>query len=279
MPDAGVAAGCVAAGGATAAVARAAGPRALAAAATGVRPSLALPAAAPPGANASMRNRHISKPTRGVGASGRSRRPVTAIWYHSCTSCADSSAANLPAAASADAATSWATCTRCSRPASSSSTWAKSGAKPAMCSISASNAAASPRASATSSCCTLARSTVPSIACTSLACSVPPPWAIAWSSKDSPSRSEPSAAMASVSMASASKPTCSASRMCRIWPLICSGDRRLRLNLMQRDSTVTGNFCGSVVASRNLTWGGGSSSVLSSALKALRESMCTSSIR
>ena len=30
---------------------------------------------------------------------------------------------------------------------------------------------------------------------------------------------------------------------------------------------VTGNFCGSVVASRNLTCGGGSSRVLSSALK------------
>ena len=44
-------------------------------------------------------------------------------------------------------------------------------------------------------------------------------------------------------------------------------DRRFRLNCRQRDSTVTGSFCGSVVASRNFTCGGGSSSVLSSALK------------
>ncbi len=48
---------------------------------------------------------------------------------------------------------------------------------------------------------------------------------------------------------------------------------------MQRESTVTGSFCGSVVASRNFTCGGGSSSVFSSALKALLDSMCTSSIR
>ena len=44
-------------------------------------------------------------------------------------------------------------------------------------------------------------------------------------------------------------------------------DSRFRLNCRQRDSTVTGSFCGSVVASRNLTCGGGSSSVFSSALK------------
>ena len=54
---------------------------------------------------------------------------------------------------------------------------------------------------------------------------------------------------------------------------------RFRLNCRQRDSTVTGNFCGSVVASRNLTWGGGSSSVLSKALNECADSMCTSSIR
>jgi hypothetical protein len=41
---------------------------------------------------------------------------------------------------------------------------------------------------------------------------------------------------------------------------------------------VTGSLCGSVVAKMNLTWGGGSSSVLSRALKALAESMCTSSM-
>jgi len=41
---------------------------------------------------------------------------------------------------------------------------------------------------------------------------------------------------------------------------------------------VTGILCASVVAKMNFTWGGGSSRVLSRALKALPESMCTSSM-
>ena len=52
--------------------------------------------------------------------------------------------------------------------------------------------------------------------------------------------------------------------------LISCTDRRFRLNCRHRDSTVAGSFCGSVVANRNLTCGGGSSSVLSSALNELR---------
>ena len=56
-------------------------------------------------------------------------------------------------------------------------------------------------------------------------------------------------------------------------PAICR-----KLNCKQRDSTVTGTFCGSVVARINFTWAGGSSSVLSMALNALFESMCTSSM-
>ncbi|MNV69105.1 hypothetical protein D3C71_1619960 [compost metagenome] len=51
-----------------------------------------------------------------------------------------------------------------------------------------------------------------------------------------------------------------------------------KLNCRQRDSTVTGIFCGSVVARMNLTCGGGSSSVFNMALKAWPVSMCTSSI-
>ena len=51
-----------------------------------------------------------------------------------------------------------------------------------------------------------------------------------------------------------------------------------RLNCRQRDSTVTGIFCGSVVARMNLTCAGGSSSVFSIALNAWLVSMCTSSI-
>ena len=46
----------------------------------------------------------------------------------------------------------------------------------------------------------------------------------------------------------------------------------------QRDSTVSGIFWGSVVHRMNTTWLGGSSSVLSSALKAEVENMWTSSI-
>ncbi len=47
---------------------------------------------------------------------------------------------------------------------------------------------------------------------------------------------------------------------------------------MQRDSTVTGTFLLSVVAKMKVTWGGGSSSVFSSALNAFFESMWTSSM-
>jgi hypothetical protein len=46
---------------------------------------------------------------------------------------------------------------------------------------------------------------------------------------------------------------------------------------MQRDSTVTGTLRISVVAKMKTTCSGGSSRVLSSALKALRDSMWTSS--
>ncbi len=59
-----------------------------------------------------------------------------------------------------------------------------------------------------------------------------------------------------------------------MWP----GGICFRLNCKQRDSTVTGIFCGSVVARMNLTCSGGSSSVFSIALKAWLVSMCTSSI-
>ena len=49
---------------------------------------------------------------------------------------------------------------------------------------------------------------------------------------------------------------------------ICGGGICFRLNCRQRDSTVTGIFCGSVVARMNFTCAGGSSSVFSIALKA-----------
>ena len=51
-------------------------------------------------------------------------------------------------------------------------------------------------------------------------------------------------------------------------------EMRRRSKRWQRDSTVTGTLRISVVAKMNFTCGGGSSSVFSSALKALRLSMC-----
>ena len=53
---------------------------------------------------------------------------------------------------------------------------------------------------------------------------------------------------------------------------------RRRSKRWQRDSTVIGTLRSSVVAKTNFTCGGGSSSVFSSALKALRDSMWTSSM-
>ena len=59
----------------------------------------------------------------------------------------------------------------------------------------------------------------------------------------------------------------------------CAGVSGFRLNWRQRESTVTGIFCGSVVASTKRTCSGGSSSVFSIELNAAFDSMCTSSIR
>ena len=107
------------------------------------------------------------------------------------------------------------------------------------------------------------------------------PWpkAMAWSVRLMASRIEPSAALPSSHRALSSKLTRSASSTAAKCPTMRSGAMCLRVNCRQRDSTVGGSFCGSVVASRNFTWGGGSSRVLSSALKLLVESMCTSSMR
>ncbi len=112
------------------------------------------------------------------------------------------------------------------------------------------------------------------------ACSTRPwPKAMAWSVRLMASRMEPSAARPSSHRALSSKGTDSASSTLARCSTMRSGGMCLRVNCRQRDSTVGGSFCGSVVASRNFTWGGGSSRVLSSALKLLVESMCTSSIR
>ncbi len=57
-----------------------------------------------------------------------------------------------------------------------------------------------------------------------------------------------------------------------------SASTRRRSKRWQRDRTVTGTFSISVVANRNLTWSGGSSSVFSKPLKAAFDSMWTSSM-
>ena len=54
-------------------------------------------------------------------------------------------------------------------------------------------------------------------------------------------------------------------RMCWRCSIICAGTMFLRLNCKQRDRTVAGSFCGSVVANKILRTG--SSSVFSNALK------------
>ena len=61
------------------------------------------------------------------------------------------------------------------------------------------------------------------------------------------------------------------------WPEISAGGMRFRSKRWQRERMVVGTFCTSVVAKKNFTCPGGSSRVLSSALKDEAESMCTSS--
>ncbi len=103
------------------------------------------------------------------------------------------------------------------------------------------------------------------------------PRAIAWSSSDSPSRTEPSAARATASSASGATATPSAFAMRAKCAASSATPTRRRSKRWQRLSTVTGTLRNSVVAKTKVTCGGGSSSVLSSALNALRDSMWTSS--
>ncbi len=101
---------------------------------------------------------------------------------------------------------------------------------------------------------------------------------MAWSSRLSASRMLPCAARASSVSAPASNGIFSCpSTYCKC-ASISAGGNCFRLNCRQRDSTVTGIFCGSVVARMNFTCAGGSSSVFSIALNADFDSMCTSSM-
>ena len=104
-----------------------------------------------------------------------------------------------------------------------------------------------------------------------------PATAIAWSSSEVASRAEPSAARAMSASASSEASAPSAAAIRASSAIIASGSIRRRSKRWQRDSTVTGTFRISVVAKTKTTCGGGSSSVLRSALKAEVLSMCTSS--
>ena len=120
---------------------------------------------------------------------------------------------------------------------------------------------------------------VPSIDSTSAEHTSSLPWAIAWSSKLKPSRILPSAARAISLSAFCSYSIASAASIFTNWFSICSTRIARKLNCRHRESTVTGTFCGSVVANKNFTCSGGSSNVFNKALKLCPENMCTSSIK
>ena len=107
---------------------------------------------------------------------------------------------------------------------------------------------------------------------------ISPPREIHLSSMDSASLSAPPAARAIMPRASSSAFPPSASSTSRILSFISESPMRRKSNLWQRESTVAGSFCSSVVANMKTTCSGGSSRVLSKALNALRVSICTSSI-
>ena len=92
------------------------------------------------------------------------------------------------------------------------------------------------------------------------------------------SRIPPCASLASISAASCSRSIPSHFAIYSSRAVSTGTGIRLKSNRWQRETMVAGNFCSSVVASMNITCAGGSSSVLRSALKALCDSMCTSSI-
>ena len=121
-------------------------------------------------------------------------------------------------------------------------------------------------------------SILPSMVRTAASLTAPPEYAIAWSSKDNASRILPCAASEIRRKAGGSAAISSAASTRVSCPAICTGGNCLRLNCRQRESTVTGTFCGSVVARMNSTCPGGSSRVLSIALNAWFESWWTSSI-
>ena len=99
-----------------------------------------------------------------------------------------------------------------------------------------------------------------------------------WSSRLSASRRAPLAMRASRSAPSGVRSMASAFATFSSCCSISWGRMRLKLNRWQRESMVAGTFWISVVARINSRWAGGSSMIFSRALKASRESICTSSM-
>ena len=112
---------------------------------------------------------------------------------------------------------------------------------------------------------------------TSVTASGTPPRATARSSADNVSRADPAPVRtaqrftSSLASSPASATTWSTSSVSWLASSRCTSKCWVRLRM------VGSSFCGSVVASTNTTWSGGSSSVLSSALDAFLLSMWTSS--
>ncbi|KAG1435782.1 hypothetical protein G6F56_013837 [Rhizopus delemar] len=124
-----------------------------------------------------MRRTAISKPARGLGASGRSRRPFKAIWYQSCTTSGRRRSAKAVASrpsATAAPGTSCCTWIRCRPSASASSTPLQSGENSASAATTCNRRGPSPSASASSIAATWVRSTVPRMVRTTSSRSAPP---------------------------------------------------------------------------------------------------------
>ena len=230
-----------------------------------------------------MRITAMPKPAISSGASGRSRRPRIATWYMTCTRPASSRAASeamraASGSSGAGSAPSCASATRCRIAATSWRAWSQESPRSEIRSASASAPAPSAAAIFSRSGQTRSPPTAPSMSATCEAVTLPEPKAMAWSVRLRLSRTLPAAARASSASAGSSKGMPSASSTCLRCPASACGGSAFRLNCRQRDSTVTGRRCGSVVARMNFTCSGGSSSVFSIELNACRESMCTSSM-
>ena len=119
---------------------------------------------------------------------------------------------------------------------------------------------------------------VPMIAWTSSALIGPEAAPSSCSKSDWLSRMLPAARRAISVRASAVTSAPSASTICARRRAIAGASTVWKSNRWQRERIVIGSLSGSVVQSTNFTWDGGSSSVLSNALKASRVSMWTSSM-